>query len=93
MNPRLIAEIAAGIGVVATIMWIVLGLKGLKVLREISESPSSKAEFQLRLLILWAKGIILRSPNLNLGRSTRATRGSLTRWGAGLKMRGNEESH
>ncbi len=35
MSERLIAEIAAGVGVLATVLWLVLGVKGIRTLRDI----------------------------------------------------------
>ncbi len=37
MDPHIVALIAAVIGIVATIVWIAFGLKGLRILREISD--------------------------------------------------------
>ena len=37
MNVHLIAEICAGVAVVSTIVWMVIGVKGIKLLRGIRD--------------------------------------------------------
>ena len=37
MNVHLIAEICAGVAVVSTIVWMVIGVKGIKLLRDIRD--------------------------------------------------------
>jgi uncharacterized membrane protein YuzA (DUF378 family) len=37
MNVHLIAEICAGVAVVSTIVWMVIGVKGINLLRDIRD--------------------------------------------------------
>ncbi len=37
MDVRLIGEIAAGVGVVATVIWILLGVFGIRALRDVRD--------------------------------------------------------
>lgn len=44
MNSHLIAEICAGIAVVATVIYIVLGFKGINLLRDIRNQMKNKPQ-------------------------------------------------
>lgn len=42
MNTHLIAEICAGIAVAATVVYIIIGFKGIKLLRDIRDQARNK---------------------------------------------------
>jgi hypothetical protein len=42
MNVHLIAEICAGVAVVATIVWMVIGVKGINLLRDIRDQGKNQ---------------------------------------------------
>lgn len=42
MNVHLIAEICAGVAVVSTIVWMVIGVKGINLLRDIRDQIKNR---------------------------------------------------